>query len=155
MPQNFIACDREQELLLPPNLREWLPEDHLVWFVLATIEELDLSAFYGAPRGDVQAVPRTSPGMMLAAAVCLLQGTVLFAGDRARARGGRRRPRDRGNQRPDHTTRTSSPASRGGARRSLWSGVGAVCGGWHGEVGLIASMEPRGTRMLRSTRARL
>ena len=29
MAQNFIACDREQELLLPPSLREWLPEDHL------------------------------------------------------------------------------------------------------------------------------
>ena len=28
MPQNFIACDREQELLLPPSLRDWLPEDH-------------------------------------------------------------------------------------------------------------------------------
>ena len=28
MPQNFMACDREQELLLPPNLRDWLPEDH-------------------------------------------------------------------------------------------------------------------------------
>jgi hypothetical protein len=27
MPQNFLACDREQELLLPPSLREWLPED--------------------------------------------------------------------------------------------------------------------------------
>jgi len=29
MPQNFIGCDRDQELLLPPSLREWLPEDHL------------------------------------------------------------------------------------------------------------------------------
>jgi hypothetical protein len=29
MPQNFLACDREQELMLPPSLREWLPEDHL------------------------------------------------------------------------------------------------------------------------------
>jgi hypothetical protein len=28
MPQNFLACDREQELLLPRSLREWLPEDH-------------------------------------------------------------------------------------------------------------------------------
>jgi len=26
---DFIACDRAQELLLPPSLREWLPEDHL------------------------------------------------------------------------------------------------------------------------------
>jgi hypothetical protein len=29
MPQNFIACGREQVLLMPPSLREWLPEDHL------------------------------------------------------------------------------------------------------------------------------
>ena len=37
MAQNFIACDREQELLLPPSLREWLPEAHLAWFVLDAV----------------------------------------------------------------------------------------------------------------------
>ena len=47
MPQNFIACDREQELLLPPSLREWLPEDHFAWFVLDAVDEMDLTAFYG------------------------------------------------------------------------------------------------------------
>jgi hypothetical protein len=40
MAQNFIACDRDQELLLPPSLREWLPEDHLAWFVLESVGEL-------------------------------------------------------------------------------------------------------------------
>jgi hypothetical protein len=29
MAQNVVACDREQELLLPPSLREWLAEGHL------------------------------------------------------------------------------------------------------------------------------
>ena len=48
MAQNFIACDREQELLLPPSLREWLPEDHLAWFVLDAVGEMDLAAFYAA-----------------------------------------------------------------------------------------------------------
>ena len=52
MPQNFLPCDREQELLLPPSLREWLPEDHLAWFVLDAVEEMDLAAFYGAYRED-------------------------------------------------------------------------------------------------------
>jgi hypothetical protein len=28
-------------LLLPPNLREWLPVDHLAWFVLAAVEEIE------------------------------------------------------------------------------------------------------------------
>jgi transposase len=66
MPQNFIACDREQELLLPPNLKEWLPEDHLAWFVLAAIEEMDLSAFYGTYRRDGHGRPAHEPAMMLA-----------------------------------------------------------------------------------------
>jgi hypothetical protein len=44
MARNFLACDREQELLLPPSLREWLPEGHLAWFVLDTVAEMDLAA---------------------------------------------------------------------------------------------------------------
>ena len=52
MPQNFIECDREQELLLPPSLREWLADDHLAWFVADAVEEMDLAAFYGAYRCD-------------------------------------------------------------------------------------------------------
>jgi len=32
-------------LLLPPDLRDWLPPRHFVWFLLAVLEELDLSGF--------------------------------------------------------------------------------------------------------------
>jgi len=52
MAQNFIACDREQELLLPPSLRDWLPETHLAWFVLDAVEAMDLRAFFAGYRGD-------------------------------------------------------------------------------------------------------
>ena len=45
MPQNFLSCEREQVLLMPPSLRDWLPEDPLAWFVLARVEQLDLGAF--------------------------------------------------------------------------------------------------------------
>ena len=48
MGQNFIGCDREQELLLPPSLREGLPEGHLAWFVIEAVAQLDLPAFYSA-----------------------------------------------------------------------------------------------------------
>jgi hypothetical protein len=41
MAQNFLACDREQKLLLPPSLREWLPERHLAWFVIDAVAEMD------------------------------------------------------------------------------------------------------------------
>jgi hypothetical protein len=50
MPPNLIECDRERVLLMPPSLREWLPEDHLAWFVLAAVEEMDVSAFFASYR---------------------------------------------------------------------------------------------------------
>jgi hypothetical protein len=47
MAQNFLRCDREQELLLPPSLRDWLAADHLAWFVLDAVDELDLRRVRG------------------------------------------------------------------------------------------------------------
>jgi hypothetical protein len=52
MAWNFVGCDREQELLFPPSLREWLPEGHLAWFVIDAVAQLDLAAFYAAYRAD-------------------------------------------------------------------------------------------------------
>ncbi len=66
MPQNFIGGDREQVLLMPPSLQDWLPQDHLAWFVLAAVEEMDLSAFYGVYRGDGVGRPAHDPGVMVA-----------------------------------------------------------------------------------------
>ena len=40
MSQNFIAVDREQAFLLPPDVRDWLPEGHLAWFVLDAVAEM-------------------------------------------------------------------------------------------------------------------
>jgi hypothetical protein len=34
MTYAFIGGDREQSFLMPLDVRDWLPEDHLVWFVL-------------------------------------------------------------------------------------------------------------------------
>jgi transposase len=66
MPQNFLSCDRDQVLLLPPDLRDWLPEDHLAWFVLAVVEEMDLYAFYRPYRHDGHGRPAHDPRMMVA-----------------------------------------------------------------------------------------
>ena len=66
MAQNFIACDRDQVLLLPPSLSEWLPEGHLAWFILAAVEQMDLSAFYDAYRLDGHGRPAHEPAMMVA-----------------------------------------------------------------------------------------
>jgi transposase len=66
MAQNFLPCERDQPLLLPPDLRDWLPEDHLAWFVIASVEALDLSAFYAAYRSDGHGRSAHDPRMMVA-----------------------------------------------------------------------------------------
>jgi hypothetical protein len=40
MAYNFLACDRDQAFLLPPDLRDWLPAEHLAWFVLDVVDQL-------------------------------------------------------------------------------------------------------------------
>jgi transposase len=66
MGQNFLPCDREQDLLLPPSLRDWLGEDHVVWFVLDAVETMDLSEFYAAYRADGHGRAAHDPAMMVA-----------------------------------------------------------------------------------------
>lgn len=68
MGKKFLPYDPSQSFLLPANPREWLPEDHPVFFVLETATKLDLSAFYasykdgpGAPPHD----PRLMVGILL------------------------------------------------------------------------------------------
>ena len=49
---------------MPPSLMEWIGQDHLVWTVLDSVGELDLSAFYAAHRVDGRARPAYDPAMM-------------------------------------------------------------------------------------------
>lgn len=66
MPQNFLACDRDQSLLLPPDMREWLAEDHFAWFVIEAVDALDLSDFYADYRDDGHGRAAHDPRMMVA-----------------------------------------------------------------------------------------
>ena len=66
MGPSFIACDRDQSFLMPPDVREWLPEDHFAWFVLDAVAQMDLDAFYVVYRGDGRARPAYEPAMMVA-----------------------------------------------------------------------------------------
>ena len=62
----FLACDRDQAFLLPPDLRDWLPADHLVWFVLDVIDHLELGPFLAAYRADGHGRAAYQPRMLLA-----------------------------------------------------------------------------------------
>jgi transposase len=64
--QNFIEDRREQGFLLPPDVREWLPGDHLGWFVIDSVTEMDLSGFYGAYRADGHGRAAYEPSLMVA-----------------------------------------------------------------------------------------
>ena len=66
MGQRFVACDREQSFLMPPDVREWLPPRHLAWFVIDAVAEMDLEAFYAAYRVDGRSRPPYDPAMMVA-----------------------------------------------------------------------------------------
>lgn len=48
MAKTFREYSPDQLLLMAPSLREWLPEDHEVYFVSDLVETLDLSAIYGS-----------------------------------------------------------------------------------------------------------
>jgi transposase len=65
MPYNFIKCNREQPYLLPPSLRDWLPEDHLAWFVLDAVSAMDVSKFYEKYRIDGWGGSDYEPSMMV------------------------------------------------------------------------------------------
>jgi transposase len=56
----------DQGLLLPADMRSWLPPDHLAWQVTSVVGELDLSGFAAAYRADGQGQAPYDPAMMLA-----------------------------------------------------------------------------------------
>lgn len=62
---NIIPYDRDQPFLLPPDLRDWLPEEHLAWLILETVEALDLKDFYKRLRLDGRGGKSYDPAMLL------------------------------------------------------------------------------------------
>ena len=128
MAQNFIACDREQELLLPPSLREWLPEEHLAWFVLDAVEEMDLAAFYAGYRDDGWGRAAHDPAMMVALFV------YAYATGVRSSRAIERRCHDdvafrviSANQAPDHATVARFRVRHEAAIAGLFGEVLALC----------------------------
>jgi transposase len=66
MPQNFLRPRRDQLMLLPVDVRDWLGEDDIVWHVLDVVAGLDLSGFYARYRSNGQGAAAFDPAMMVA-----------------------------------------------------------------------------------------
>jgi len=64
MGAQFVTIDRETTMLFPPDLRDWIPEDSMVHFVIDAVESLDIQGFSVNERGSGS--PQYPPSMMLA-----------------------------------------------------------------------------------------
>ncbi len=128
MAYNFVATDREQLMLMPPSMADWLPQDHLVWFILDVVAELDLAAFLAPYRVDGRGGAAYDPQMML--------GLLVYAyalGELSSRRIERRLVEDvafrvaAANQQPDHATVARFRAGHQDAIAGLFGQVLAVC----------------------------
>jgi transposase len=64
MAKTYRPYVPEQDLLLPPSLRDWLPEDHLAYFVSDLVDHLDLSAIMKVYEEEDRGYPPYHPVMM-------------------------------------------------------------------------------------------
>jgi transposase len=125
---NFLACDREQPFLMPPDPRDWLPEDHLAWFVLASVDEMDLAAFYGSYRMDGWGRAAFEPSMMVSLLI------YAYARGERSSRGIERKCVEdvayrviAAQQKPDHATIARFRARHEDALAELFSSVLGLC----------------------------
>lgn len=63
---NFLRCDREQQMLLPPSVGEWLEQDHVAWTVIDAVGQFDLAPFLAGYRVDGRGGAAFDPRMMVA-----------------------------------------------------------------------------------------
>ncbi len=128
MAVNVREADRDQLLLMPPSVADWLPEGHLAWFVLDTVKELDLSGFYASYRADGRGGAIYDPEAMLAVLLC-----AYCTGERSSRRIERRLVQDvayrvlAANQQPDHATLARFRRRHEGAIAELFVQVLHLC----------------------------
>jgi transposase len=65
MANNYISCDRSTPFLLPPSLTDWLPEDHLAWFMIDAVGRMDTSALHAVHPSSGPGRAAYDPDMML------------------------------------------------------------------------------------------
>jgi transposase len=134
MPQNFIESRREQGFLLPPDVRDWLAADHLAWFVIDAVAEMDLGAFYGAYRADGHGRAAYEPSIMVS--VLMYAYATKVRSSRAIECHCRQDVAYRvitGNLLPDHATVARFVVRHEGALADLFGEVLRLCG----EAGLV------------------
>ena len=67
MSNTYLPYDPEQQLLLPQALQEWLPEDHLAYFISDIVDQPDLSEITARYEQERRGGPPYHPRMMVKA----------------------------------------------------------------------------------------
>ena len=113
---------------MPPSLRGWLPGDHLAWFVLDAVAEMDVAAFFASCRDDGWGRAADDPAMLVALVVCA------YAIGVRSSRAIERRCRDdvafrviTANRAPDHATIARFGVRHEAAIAGLFGEVLALC----------------------------
>lgn len=83
MAKSYRPVLRDQPMLLPIDLREWLPEDHLAWFVLETVEAVDTSGLEQTTRRRGWCCGLRPANVVRAAGLRVLPGCPIVLADRA------------------------------------------------------------------------
>ncbi len=140
MGYNFRPVERDQDFLMPPSLRDWLPADDLAWLVLDVVDQVDLSAIRARYRDDGWGAPAFDPAMMTA--------LLLYAyanGERSSRRIERLCRRDiafrviTANQAPDHATIARFRVQHEAALAALFGDILRLCrAAGLGTLGLVA-----------------
>jgi len=65
MGKTYRNYEQDQQLLLPPSLRDWLPEGHLAYFISDIVDQLDISAIQNEYEEELRGYPPYHPRMML------------------------------------------------------------------------------------------
>jgi transposase len=134
MAYNLLLGDREQGYLMSPSVREWLPEGDLAWFIVDSVDQLELREFYRQYRVDGWGAAAYDPKMMV--------GVLLYAycqGVRSSRKIAQALERDVGfrvvaaNQQPDFRTLCRFRTQHERGLEQLFVGVLRLCR----EVGLV------------------
>ena len=146
MGTRFRPYQPKQLLMLPPDLREWVPEGHLAHQVSELVDGLELGAFYRPYEEDGRRNSPYEPRMMVKVLIyAYATGGVFLAQDRQEA-GGRRSVSDAGGgelSAASDAMRVSSPALEGLQAAVCASGAVGV-GDGDGGVGAIGDRRDEG-----------
>lgn len=136
----FRQANRNQKFLLPPDMKEWLPDDHLVYFLLDVLSEVDTSTFFEGYSDDLRGEKPYSPRVMVPLLIY-----AYIDGVRSSRKIEKRCERDVAyrviscNQMPDHSTICRFRKQNKEAFTELFQEVLAICAqAGLGEMGTVS-----------------